>query len=205
LIKYIDYVPVEPDLKMIMARLGYRSSSTILSPVDKEKLSKGIKEGLLLCEPKGVYRILNVTQRDKDKVVLEDDVVLVSEKLSMLLKDSVKVIMMSATVGKEVVDRAALEVKSGDGALGVILDAVASEAADSVLDWIMKFMDNTLIREGQKLTSHRFSAGYGDFLLHHQKIFYDTLDLGKLGISITESFMLVPEKSVTAIAGIERR
>jgi len=58
-------------------------------------------------------------------------------------------------------------------------------------------------REGKKLTKMRYSPGYGDLPLSNQKLIYDVLNLERLGISITERFMLVPEKSVIAIAGVE--
>jgi cobalamin-dependent methionine synthase I len=61
-----------------------------------------------------------------------------------------------------------------------------------------------LRREGRHLTSRRYSAGYADFVLENQAIFFRELELEKLGVQLTASFILVPEKSVTAIAGIEK-
>lgn len=49
----------------------------------------------------------------------------------------------------------------------------------------------------------RYSPGYGDLPLTNQKIIFDILNLERLGLRITERFMLVPEKSVIAIAGVE--
>jgi cobalamin-dependent methionine synthase I len=48
----------------------------------------------------------------------------------------------------------------------------------------------------------RFSAGYADFNLENQKAIYDMLQMGKIGVTITPNFILLPEKSVTAISGI---
>jgi cobalamin-dependent methionine synthase I len=49
----------------------------------------------------------------------------------------------------------------------------------------------------------RFSAGYGDFLLENQRLFYELLDLQRFGVSLTESCIFTPEKTVPAIAGVE--
>ncbi|HPV30603.1 MAG TPA: methionine synthase, partial [Deltaproteobacteria bacterium] len=57
-------------------------------------------------------------------------------------------------------------------------------------------------REGLAITSRRFSAGYGDFELENQRIMYERLRLGEIGVEITDSCILIPEKSVTAVAGI---
>jgi hypothetical protein len=84
----------------------------------------------------------------------------------------------------------------------VILDAVASEMTDSGLDWIMDYMNQVLMRKARRLTKARFSAGYGDFSLENQKVIHELLRLDKIGVFITDSCILMPEKSVTAVAGI---
>jgi len=48
----------------------------------------------------------------------------------------------------------------------------------------------------------RFSAGYADFNLENQKAIHEMLQMGKNGVAITPSFILLPEKPVTAISGI---
>ena len=48
----------------------------------------------------------------------------------------------------------------------------------------------------------RFSAGYADFKLENQKMIYEKLQMDKIGVTINSGFILLPEKSVTAISGI---
>jgi cobalamin-dependent methionine synthase I len=49
----------------------------------------------------------------------------------------------------------------------------------------------------------RFSPGYGDFALEHQKDFARCLDMAKYtGITLSESLLMTPTKSVTAIIGL---
>ena len=49
----------------------------------------------------------------------------------------------------------------------------------------------------------RFSPGYGDLKLEHQKDWFRLLDITKqIGIELTDSLLMVPTKSVTAIIGI---
>ena len=49
----------------------------------------------------------------------------------------------------------------------------------------------------------RFSPGYGDFDIHHQDDILRMLDTAKkIGLTMTDSYMLTPTKSVTAIIGI---
>ena len=49
----------------------------------------------------------------------------------------------------------------------------------------------------------RFSPGYGDLDISHQRAMFDLLDLERrLGLSLTQTWMMLPEKSVTAIVGL---
>ena len=49
----------------------------------------------------------------------------------------------------------------------------------------------------------RFSPGYGDLKLEHQKDWFRLLDISRqIGIELTDSLLMVPTKSVTAIIGI---
>ena len=51
----------------------------------------------------------------------------------------------------------------------------------------------------------RFSPGYGDFPLSAQKEILDGLEAGKrIGITLTEGYLMMPSKSVTAVIGVSR-
>ena len=51
----------------------------------------------------------------------------------------------------------------------------------------------------------RFSPGYGDFPLEYQKILLRVLEAEKTaGITLTDSFLMMPSKSVTAVIGVSR-
>ena len=92
--------------------------------------------------------------------------------------------------------------RQDDLAAAVVYDATASEMTDAALDWLMDYLNQQLRREGKTLLPRRFSAGYADFNLENQRAIYETLQMVKMGVQITPSFILLPEKSVTAISGI---
>ncbi len=49
----------------------------------------------------------------------------------------------------------------------------------------------------------RYSPGYGDFQLSCQRFLFDALQISKnIGVSLTDSFLMVPFKSVTAVIGV---
>lgn len=80
----------------------------------------------------------------------------------------------------------------------LMIDAVASAAVE---DWC-DIINSEISQKGE--TKPRFSCGYGDFSLSHQKDILELLDAQrKIGITLSESLMMLPVKSVTAIVGIK--
>ena len=111
---------------------------------------------------------------------------------------------MGATAGDGVMESIRGDTEGEEMTRGVIVDAVASEMTDAALDWIAGYFNRFLTREPARLTKGRFSAGYGDFLLENQRTMYALLELGRIGVAINEHCILTPEKSVTAVMGIQR-
>ncbi len=202
-IKYFENIPAVPSKDRILSRLGYRSGVTELNDKDLLLIDECIKQGNYLCKPAGAYINTPILEKSISGVVLDNKINLMSHSLSKLLKDSHSVILMAATVGHEVSKKVFTEIDKGNASAGLILDSVASQTADAALDWLVQMLNKMLIREGKKLTKHRYSPGFGDLPLSYQKDIFEALQLLRLNMALTEKFMLIPEKSVIAIAGVE--
>jgi hypothetical protein len=202
-VQYFDHIPAMAGEKEVLSRLGYNRHLTVLTDEHRAGLQANIRHGLALCNLRGAYCRVRIIERESGRITMANQQVLESAGLAKLLTGSDELVLMAATVGAEIVSAVHAEVGQGDITLGVIMDAVASETADAGLDWMMGFISRMLVREGRKTTKHRYSPGYGDLALKYQKIIFDLLDLQRLGLTLTPDFILIPEKSVVAIAGIE--
>lgn len=120
-----------------------------------------------------------------------------------LLEGSDSVYYFCATVGAEV-DRTIERLKLSDLTLAYAVDLCAGLWVDEYCDRLENAMRARLSESGLSLTS-RFSCGYGDLPLVLQAEFLETLKADKfLGIKLTEGGMMMPSKTVTAVAGIGR-
>jgi hypothetical protein len=80
---------------------------------------------------------------------------------------------------------------------GTIFDCVSTTLIESFCDYV-----NDYFSKENKLRP-RFSPGYGDFSIEHQKSILRVLDAYKnVGVTLTDGLMMIPSKSVTAIVGI---
>lgn len=187
----------------IYKRLGHRQNLTRLSPQQKVESEHFIDEALSIIHLKGAVLRVSIHIEEESRVILPDNRHFESRKLAGFLEHCREIILMGATTGSDIMNAIQEDMSGRNMLRGVVFDATASEMADGALDWLMTYFNRSVRRENKKLRQKRFSAGYGDFSLENQKAIHSLLHLDRLGVDITDSCMLIPEKSVTAIAGIE--
>jgi cobalamin-dependent methionine synthase I len=199
---FFEKISIDPPREKIYQRLGYRKRTTRISTIRQKETDYFINEASSLISLKGSLLRLTINHNNGGKINLAGDLAFTSKKLSTFLRDCEEAVFMGATAGNAIME--AIKKKTGhdDLAAAVVYDATASEMTDAALDWIMDYINRLLRREGKVLLPRRFSAGYADFNLENQKTIYEILQMGKIGVTITPSFILIPEKSVTAISGI---
>jgi len=188
--------------KEIFSRLKYNIHKTEIAQDSLLKIKKIMSAGFQVCRNQGVWGRCGIINITGEKVIFDSGDEIVSASISKFLSSCHSAVFMAVTAGPAIVEMASEAVISGDGGAAVILDAVGSETAESAIEWLNLYIGSTIKKNGEVLTSMRFSPGYGDFRLEYQKLFYEMLQLDKMGIVLTDKFILVPEKTVTAVAGI---
>jgi hypothetical protein len=201
-VTFFNAIAIPLPREKIYRRLGYRKGKTCMQPRQEEETERYIEEAQSLIHLKGAGLRLNVLGAGDSEIILPESIRFESRQLALFLGTCREIIVMGATAGSDIMDAIREDMAGHNVTRGVVLDATASEMADAALDWIMDYFNRTLRRENKSVLPKRFSAGYGDFLLENQKIIYKLLQLERLDVGITESCMLIPEKSVTAITGV---
>jgi hypothetical protein len=199
---FLEKISIDPPREKIFQRLGYKKRTTEITASQQKETDHFINEASSLISLKGMFLRLTINSNDGEKIILSDGLIFNSKKLSTFLRDCREAVLMGATAGSVVMDAIRKKTSQDDLAAAVVYDATASEMADSALDWIMDYLNQQIRREGKTLLPRRFSAGYADFNLENQNAIYEMLQMGKIGVAITSEFILLPEKSVTAISGI---
>ena len=199
---FLEKILIDPPREKIYQRLGYKKRTTEISAIQKEETEHFINEASSLIALKGTLLRLAINHNDGEKINMAGNLTFKSIKLSAFLRDCKEIVLMGATAGNIIMEAIKGKTRQDDLAAAVVYDATASEMADAALDWMMNYFNQLLRREGKTLLPRRFSAGYADFDLENQKAIYELLQMNKIGVAITSEFILLPEKSVTAISGI---
>ncbi len=198
----IEKIILDPPTAKIYSRLGYRKKLTSLSSVREKETNRYIEEAVALISLQGVFLRLSILENNSGVVRLAGGLSLESIKLAHFLDACTEAVLMGATSGNAVMEGIRNRTSEDNLTAAVVYDATASEMTDAALDWLMSYINRQLRREGKQLLKRRFSAGYGDFALTNQEGIYKQLHLERIGVALTPSFLLIPEKSVTAIGGI---
>ena len=201
-IVFLEKISIDPPREKIYQRLGFKKRTTQISETQQKETDHCINEASLLIALKGSLLRLAIKHNDGEKIFFGGGLTFASKKLSAFLRDCREAVFMAATAGGAIMEAIKEKSRQDDLSAAVVYDATASEMTDAGLDWIMDYLNQQIRREGKTLLPRRFSAGYADFNLKNQKAIYDILQMGEIGVTITSSFILLPEKSVTAICGI---
>ena len=188
-------VPIDA-AKRILADPSTEEEKSLLEKVEKViALSKGqiqykvgYLSGVLEWDEEG-FPMLPVSQK--------------SENLKKNLRNCEGFVMFAATIGSGI-DRLIRRFEVSDPSMGVIFQGYGAERAESLCNLFCEEVRVAAEEKGYKLHP-RFSPGFGDLPITVQKEFLDRLDASRrLGITLGESCLMSPSKSVTAFIGLER-
>ena len=115
-----------------------------------------------------------------------------------------RAVIFAATVGVGI-DRLIRKYSSVSPTRSLILGALGAERIESLCDAFSASVAAEMSAKGL-ITHTRFSPGYGDLPLEAQKELFSVLDCQRsIGLTLCDSLLMSPTKSVTAVIGLETK
>ncbi|MDR1052291.1 MAG: hypothetical protein LBL03_00085 [Endomicrobium sp.] len=186
----------------LLSRLGYFKAKT---KIDR-KMFCMINEILNFSQkfiiPSVAINFENIINIDNE-IVFKNGYKIKSFNVSTLLKNSFGAYGVVVTIGKS------LERKRNDFLINkkifdaLILDAVGSVATEEVIKLVYAQIYDCE-KEKKNILTKRYSPGYGDWFLEQNMEFVNWVGAEKIGVSLNEHYQMNPEKSVSAIIGVEK-
>lgn len=160
-----------------------------------------LKKAKRLAAPKFIFTEKKVATFLPNGIELEGGVVLSGRSIPSYMKGAHSVCIFLVTIGRRLEDTASLLMNEGDHLNGYLIDRIASFAVESLAE---KFEQG--VREYRKnkdeSVSMRLSPGYCDWPIEEQFTLAKILDFSKAGVSLTETIMMIPKKSISAMVAI---
>lgn len=153
-----------------------------------------------ICDKTDSGNVLGREQTEEGSLYL-GELKITSRNLAKNLKGCDKAILFGATLGTET-DTLIRRATVTDMAEAVILQACAAALLEEYCDVCQEKLAVEQEKKGRYLRP-RFSPGYGDFSIEYQKEIMEMLDCAKkIGLTMTDGYMMTPTKSVTAVIGL---
>ena len=193
------------DKKEVLRYLHHKSD--ILDKNLDNTIEELIKETINLSRPRFTYNIFTLKKDNNtsNDILLEGtNLIFTGSDIKNHLLHSEKCAVMCATLGNEIETR--IKYYSRIELLkSIILDACASTYIEALCDEVQKELENKASEEGLFITG-RYSPGYGDFEISVQKSLLNIIEAGKkIGVTVTDSFIMLPRKSVSAVIGFQNK
>ncbi len=190
------------DKKEVLRYLGYKN----------QKIDKTLDTLLEICieeiknysNSKYTFKIFDISkiQESQDININNTNLTFHGKDIYNHLKNSTKCATIALTLGIEIEKRTKLYEKS-NLTKALIFDACATTAIESYCDEVQKEIE----KEAKKLdlgVTYRYSPGYGDFNINIQQDILKILDASKrIGLTVTDTNILIPRKSITAVIGFQ--
>ena len=182
--------------------LGYSRSVSPNQDVS-ELLEKAAREMADIMKPQSVFEVFDLTVVSTGSTTVRlsfADVTLQSQDLGRNLAGCSKVALLAATLGPQV-DALIRKNSSLNPVYASILQATGAMYIEEVVDFVNDEIKKIAGSQGLK-TKPRYSPGFGDVPLEVQKDFFRLLPCTRIGLTLMDTLIMAPEKSVTAFVGL---
>ncbi len=173
-------------------------NSTPNKPIE-DIINKCEAQLLRTIRPLYTYTIFDIKENEDNIEVIGTPLLLTGNSIKLHLKGCTKVVLLAATLGIEA-DKAIKRCQISDLTEALATDSLASAAIEQVCNAAEEEIKDKVAPLNM---TWRFSPGYGDLPLDLQRSFLAVLNAQKrIGLTITDSLIMLPSKSVTAIIGL---
>ncbi len=186
------------DKNEILRYSGYRKGIN-LTEISDIQIQESIDYVNRISAIRTNWKLFDIEECEQGISIKGTSTVLKGNAIRKHLKGCDKAVLMCGTIGPQF-DRDISKVMLTNAALGVYMNSCGITLIEKVMD-DLQITINKALPEGH--LGLRFSPGYADLPLETQKDFMILLNMERVvGIRLGVSYLMNPEKSVTAVAGV---
>lgn len=180
--------------------MGFKPNVADVPASMKPLVEEAIESGRELLKPLGCYDFRPVRKTKPDRIEVSANLTIQSQKVFRWLDGCNGIYLTAVTIGPKLDQKVAEWSASGEVTRAFLLNAYGSEAAEALMESLDREISGLARKRGLE-TTKRYSPGYGDWPVTAQKELLETLEAHLIGIRLTEQYLMIPEKSVSAIIG----
>jgi len=200
----IRSLPAVPEVRQVHARMGFKPQRADIPLSMRALVEEAFYAGKDLARPAACYALRAVLSWTPDRVEAEGGFTVASRKAAARLEGCAGIYLAAVTLGPDLDRRVAELSAAGDVTRAFLLNAWGAEAAEALMEALNRELARLEAAQRRSLTP-RYSPGYGDWGLAAQRDLLGALETHRIGITLTASCLMIPEKSVSAVMGVKAR
>jgi len=167
-----------------------------------DAIKKTIAKAYTIIHGKGVYKTIDLAGISEGGEIEAEDApgLFIGADMVKLLGPCPRATVLAVTIGADLEVEVERLDKSGEITEAYLLEMVGGWMADYMAERLDERIEKEIVRAGFDRTM-RYSPGYGDWPLERQPALIQLVEGGRIGISVTDSHIMVPRKSVSAVIG----
>ena len=181
--------------------MGYQTGT---APGPVTLLINEIREELLPLDGiRAEYRVFQsmILSREEKTLQVEGVTFNVKPIIYRQMKEAEEAALFICTAGPVIGEMSRNSMKSGDLLKGYVYDVIGSEVVEAAADMMQEGLRKSMAALGKEITN-RFSPGYCGWDVAEQHNLFSFFKDNFCGITLTESALMNPVKSVSGLIGI---
>lgn len=164
-------------------------------------LDQAFQDCYSLSDIKVAYRIVDQVEILKNKLIADGLEFKVGKTILEELNGAEKLAFFVCTAGNMISEESAELLKGEDPVLGYVYDAMGSEIVEALSKKTLQIIREETRKDGLKVTNS-YSPGYCHWSVADQHKLFAILGGKPCGVSLTESSLMYPVKSISGVIGI---
>ena len=188
----------------IISVLGY-GDSPLPEPFD-EYIKMALEDTKYLTDIRSAYRIFEDVKIDYKKysLLVGKQELNVGKAVCNELKGATRLAFYVCTAGKTISKKSASLLQGDDSVLDYVYDVLGSIITEAAGDRMQSFLKSETGITGDQLTN-RYSPGYCQWPVSDQNRLFSFLHENICGVSLTDSSLMHPVKSISGVIGIGKK
>ncbi len=197
----IAYDSLGVTMEKIEKFMGYEKGS-IPEPFP-DLISNALAVAPGYCDIQGGYRIIDNYQlnRKEHQLSLERTTFEISRIIAYQMRKAEKAALFVCTAGEGISAWSKKLMQEGDLMKGYVVDVIGSEIVEAAMDRIQDHLAEEMQHQNFGITD-RYSPGYCDWKVSEQPKLFSFFPEKFCGISLSDSCLMYPIKSVSGVIGI---
>lgn len=154
-----------------------------------------------LVRPAAIWGYFPVAEMRHEKVLLAGGARIGNGPVTTVMGGAERLVLAVCTIGQPVVDRIHSHKAAGETVEAMLLDQLGSLAVGQLSQLLFRRLEMDAALAELRISTY-LSPGESAWTVKDQAVIFDLLDPGQIGVTLTETLLMKPIKSVSLMAGV---